>query len=158
MKFINIIKQSVIIALIALICSVGVFLQGCSIFGNKNKLQEHRYDISREFNINIPQEWECLYYNKGSLGGWHGDGTAYYVFSVTERDEEFFSDYSEIKNEEFEESVDGLIMFMFKESPINTDYMYDFNKPYEWFCKYAEYSSIRIIYQTQKLHVFASYS
>lgn len=137
------------------------------LFGSCIKREpNYRNDIYETFYISIPQEWDNIYYNGGSLGGWQGDGTAYYIFEVTERDEEFFGEFSQTKNEELEETINGIIERQFKDGtnldqhgPIDPQYLFDFEQPYEWFTLKDDIhlDSIKMIYQQQRLYIFATY-
>ena len=134
-------------------------LSGCALGGNREP--NYRADIAKEFGIVIPEEWKTVYYNSGSLGGWQGDGCAYYVFEVSERDEEFFSEFSQTKDETFESDVMWEKEQNFDKypssDPIDPEYLFDFNEPYEWYYEKVNLSRIRMIYQLNRLYVFASY-
>ena len=85
-------KTIKLLAAVIAVFTICIGLSGCTLGGNREP--NYRLDIAKEFGIMIPEEWKTVYYNSGSLGGWHGDGDAYYVFEVSERDEEFFSEFS----------------------------------------------------------------
>lgn len=126
---------------------------GCNC---SNNLKDYRIDINKKFNIDIPQEWTNLYYNQGTYGGWHGDGTDYYVFEVTARDEEFFREFTQAQSDDFENSIKNVIEVFDKKSPIEQEYLFDLEEPYEWLSKWInEFEGLRIIYQSNRLYVFA---
>ncbi len=165
-----ILKKIKLLNIILLILICGVF-SGCSWFDNNNT-ESYRLDISQTFQINIPKEWEFIYHNQGSLGGFQGEGTCYDVFQPTERDEEFFSSFSDIKNADIEDYLAGQKKNSFDNygngSPIELEYWYDAEQPYEWFFKEVvdkvfdngtlRKDKITMIYQSQKLYVMSEHN
>ena len=152
-------KTIKLLAAVIAVFTICIGLSGCALGGNREP--NYRLDIAKEFGIMIPEEWKTVYYNSGSLGGWHGDGVAYYVFEVSERDEEFFSEFSQTKDEAFESDVVWEKEQNFDKypssDPIDPEYLFDFNEPYEWYYEKVNLSRIRMIYQLNRLYVFASY-
>lgn len=84
-------KTIKLLAAVIAVFTICIGLSGCTLGGNREP--NYRLDIAKEFGIMIPEEWKAVYYNSGSLGGWHGDGDAYYVFEVSERDEYFSASF-----------------------------------------------------------------
>ena len=152
-------KTIKLLAAVIAVFTICIGLSGCTLGGNREP--NYRLDIAKEFGIMIPEEWKTVYYNSGSLGGWQGDGVAYYVFEVSERDEEFFSEFSQTKDEAFESDVVWEKEQNFDKypssDPIDPEYLFDFNEPYEWYYEKVNLSRIRMIYQLNRLYVFASY-
>ena len=152
-------KTIKLLAAVIAVFTICIGLSGCALGGNREP--NYRLDIAKEFGVMIPAEWEIVYYNSGSLGGWQGDGDAYYVFEVSERDEEFFSEFSQTRDEAFESDVVWEKEQNFDKypssDPIDPEYLFDFNEPYEWYYEKVNLSRIRMIYQLNRLYVFASY-
>ena len=152
-------KTIKLLAAVIAVFTICIGLSGCTLGGNREP--NYRLDIAKEFGIMIPEEWKTVYYNSGSLGGWQGDGCAYYVFEVSERDEEFFIKFSQTKDETFESDV------MWKKEqnfdkypssdPIDPEYLFDFDEPYEWYEGDVNLSRIWMIYQLNRLYMFAFY-
>ena len=161
-------KIIIIIVLVVAVCALfGVYTYRCS-----HKKVDHRSFANRELKINIPEEWECVYYNQGSVG-WDGDGTKYYVFQTTERDDDFFKEFSAILDADFEKTVNEIKETNFdnrfnldEHMLIDSEYLYDFGKPYEWYQKViripvskniTRVRTARMIYQSQRLYIFSTY-
>ena len=140
-------KTIKLLAAVIAVFTICIGLSGCTLGGNREP--NYRLDIAKEFGIMIPEEWKTVYYNSGSLGGWHGDG------------EEFFSEFSQTKDETFESDVVWEKEQNFDKypssDPIDPEYLFDFNEPYEWYEGEVNLSRIRMIYQSNRLHIFAFY-
>ncbi len=97
--------------------------------------------VNKNFDIGMPEDLERIYYNRGSTA-WDYGGTDYYVFEITERDEEFFEKFSDIPDEDFECDVGEMKRSDFDEEffwdkymTIDPEYLFDLTKPYEWYKK-----------------------
>ena len=125
--------------------------------------------VNKNFDIGMPEDLERVYYNQGSTS-WDYGGTVYYVFEITERDEEFFKKFSTIPDDDFEYTVNEMKkndfdeeFFWDKYMTIDPEYLYDLSKPYEWYQKEVripeergstKIETIRIIYQSDRLYFF----
>lgn len=158
-------KIVTIIVLVVAVCSLCGF---CSYRCSHRNI-DYRSMANMELELNIPEEWECVYYNQGNY--FNGEGTKYYVFKTTERDEEFFKDFSTIPNAEFEKAIaeEKKIFdkeFFDKHIYIDSEYLYDLSKPYEWYKKEVREPRTKIvtalreakmIYQSQRLYIFSAH-
>lgn len=153
---------NICLALFAVVVFVAIFL---ILYFNENKFnpEGYRNDVYTTFEIVIPKKWECLYYNRGSLGGLQGEGTSFCVFQTDGEEEDFFEGFSNSKDADFEKYVKDKIEWHFDkyDSSIDLKYLCDTEQPYEWFLKEVAESSreqtIALIYQSQKLYIFTSY-
>lgn len=128
--------------------------------------------VNNNFDIGMPEDLERIYYNRGSTA-WDYGGTDYYVFEITERDEEFFEKFSDIPDEDFECDVGEMkrkdfdeTIFWDKHMTIDPEYLFDLTKPYEWYKKEVrkpeeggstKVETIRIIYQSERLYIFETH-
>ena len=161
-------KKAKIITIVILVVAVCALCGVCS-YRCTHKKVDYRATVNSNFNIDIPKEWECVYYNQGDY--FNGEGTKYYVFKTTERDEEFFKDFSTIPNAEFEKAIaeEKNIFdkeFFNKHIYIDSEYLYDLSKPYEWYKKEVREPRTKIvtalreakmIYQSQRLYIFSAH-
>lgn len=153
---------NICLAIFAVVIFVAIFLI-LYFNGNKFNSEGYRKDVYTTFEIFIPKKWDCLYYNRGSLGGLQGEGTSFCVFQTDDEEEDFFGDFSDSKDTDFEEYVKDLIEWNFDKynSPIDLKYLCDMEQPYEWFLKKVAKNererTIAMIYQSQKLYIFTSY-
>lgn len=161
-------KKAKIITIVILVVAVCAFCGFCSY---RCSHTDYRSLANMEFKLNIPEEWECPYYNGGTY--FNGEGTEYYVFQTTERDEEFFKDFSAIPDTDFEEEVieEKKIHFdegihLDKHMYIDSEYLFDFSKSYEWYQKDVRVPKhelvtclrkVYMIYQSERLYIFADY-
>ena len=155
-------KIIIIVVLVVVVCSL------CGFCSYRCSHTDYRSIANRELKINIPEEWGCIYHNRGTTVGFDGDGTEYYVFKTTERDDEFFKDFSAIKNADFESAVNDRKAVSFDGySPIDSEYLYDLSKPYEWYQKglrvpmdelVTRVRVARMIYQSQRLYILVTHT
>ena len=160
-------KKAKIITIIVLVVAVCALCGFCSYRCSHWNI-DYRSKANKELKINIPEEWECVYYNRGTTYGFDGDGTEYYVFKTTERDDKFFKDFSATKNADFESAVNDRKAVSFDGySPIDSEYLYDLSKPYEWYQKglrvpldelVTRVRVARMIYQSQRLYIFVTHT
>ena len=162
-------KKSKIITIVVLVVAVCSLCGFCSY---RCSHTDYRSLANMEFKLNIPEEWECPYYNGGTY--FNGEGTEYYVFQTTERDEEFFKDFSAIPDTDFEEEVieEKKIHFdegihLDKHMYIDSEYLFDFSKSYEWYQKglrvpmdelVTRVRVARMIYQSQRLYILVTHT
>ena len=160
-------KKAKIVTIIVLVVAVCALCGVCSYRCSHRNI-DYRSKANKELKINIPEEWECIYHNRGTC--FNGEGAEYYVFQTNERDEEFFKDFSAIPDTEFEEEVieEKRINFdegihLDKHMYIDSEYLFDLSKPYEWYQKEVripeergstKIETIRIIYQSDRLYFF----
>ena len=158
-------KIVTIIVLVVAVCSL------CGFCSYRCSHPDHRSIVNMELKLNIPEEWECIYHNRGTTVGFDGDGTEYYVFQTTERYEEFFKDFSAIPDTDFEKEVieEKRIHFdegihLDKHMYIDSEYLFDFSEPYEWYQKDVRVPKhelvtclrkVYMIYQSERLYIFA---
>lgn len=155
-------KKSKIITIVVLVvaaCSL------CGFYSYRCSHTDYRSLANMEFKLNIPEEWECIYHNRGTTVGFDGDGTEYYVFQTTERDDEFFENFSATKSDDFESAVNDRKAVSFDGySPIDSKYLYNLSEPYEWYQKglrvpmdelVTRVRVARMIYQSERLYIFA---
>ena len=158
-------KIVTIIVLVVAVCSL------CGFCSYRCSHPDYRSIANMELRLNIPEEWECPYYNGGTY--FNGEGTEYYVFQTTERDEEFFKDFSAIPDTDFEEEVieEKRINFdegihLDKHMYIDSEYLFDFSEPYEWYQKDVRVPKhelvtclrkVYMIYQSERLYIFADH-
>lgn len=157
-------KIVTIIVLVVAVCSLCGF---CSYRCSHRNI-DYRSKANKELKINIPEEWECLYHNRGTTVGFDGDGTEYYVFQTTERDDEFFKDFSATKSDDFESAVNDRKAVSFDGySPIDSKYLYNLSEPYEWYQKglrvpmdelVTRVRVARMIYQSQRLYILVTHT
>lgn len=156
-------KIVTIVVLVVAVCSL------CGFCSYRCSHPDYRSIANMELRLNMPEEWECLYYNGGTY--FNGEGTEYYVFQTTERDEEFFKDFSAIPDTDFEEEVieEKKIHFdegihLDKHMYIDSEYLFDFSKSYEWYQKDVRVPKhelvtclrkVYMIYQSERLYIFA---
>ncbi len=161
-------KKAKIITIVVLVVAVCSFCGYCSY---RCSHKDYRSIANRELKINIPEEWKCVYYNRGTC--FNGEGAEYYVFQTTERDEEFFKKFSSIPDTEFEEEVieEKKINFdegihLDKHMYIDSEYVFDLSKPYEWYQKDVRVPKneivtclrkVYMIYQSERLYIFADH-
>ena len=161
-------KKSKIITIVVLVVAVCALCGFCSY---RCSHTDYRSMANMELELNIPEEWECPYYNGGTY--FNGEGTEYYVFQTTERDEEFFKDFSAIPDTDFEEEVieEKKIHFdegihLDKHMYIDSEYLFDFSKSYEWYQKDVRVPKhelvtclrkVYMIYQSERLYIFADH-
>ena len=157
------IKTVIFYSVILSLCLCAIIL--CFFFPYSGE-PNHRRNIYKKFQITIPEEWNVLYFNQGTFGGFDGRGKAYYVFDVPAREEDFLSEFSQEKNEELESLVLRMKESGFDlngHSPIETEYLYDSGQSYEWYKKtiendkYAGDSYIIFIYQSDRMYTYAQY-
>lgn len=158
-------KIITIVVLLVAVCSL------CGFCSYRCSHKDYRSMANKELKINIPEEWECLYYNRGTY--FNGEGAEYYVFQATDRDEEFFKDFLAIPDTEFEEEVieEKRINFdegihLDKHMYIDSEYVFDLNEPYEWYQKDVRVPKhelvtclrkVYMIYQSERLYIFADH-
>lgn len=145
-----------------LVAAFGLIFSFALCSGVKDDPASIRADIYNTFQIELPQEWNKLYFNQGTLGGLSGEGTAYYVFKATEGTEDFFAEFSSLKDQAFEERLDETAeKFESCGRPIQAEYMYDTERPYEWFMKSIDNdvvgSVLSMLYQSDNVYIFAQY-
>ena len=161
------VKIVTIVVLVVAVCSLCGF---CSYRCSHRNI-DYRSKANKELKINIPEEWECIYHNRGTC--FNGEGAEYYVFQTNERDEEFFKDFSAIPDTEFEEEVieEKRINFdegihLDKHMYIDSEYLFDFSEPYEWYQKDVRVPKnelvtclrkVYMIYQSERLYIFADH-
>ena len=163
-------KKAKIIIIIVLVLTVCTLFGFCSYRCSHRNI-DYRSIVMEELKIDIPKEWECVYSNQGTC--FNGEGTKYYVFKTTERDEEFFKDFSSIPNEDFEKAVieekenNFDEEFFNKHIYIDPEYLYDLKEPYEWYQKevrvpknklVTRLREAKMIYQSQRLYIFVTKS
>lgn len=149
-------KLATCLTLVIIGITEGVLFGSCTFGKNES---DFRKELDHIFNITLSKEWEQIYHNSGAFDGWQLDGTNYSVFNVSEYDEDFFWGFSDVKDEEFEKYVEETIKTWFDgyNSPIDPQYLFDLHQPYEWFVVKTSDDTLMMIYQSQRLHVFAKY-
>lgn len=163
-------KKAKIIIIVVLVVAICTLCGFCS-YRCSHKKVDYRATVNANFNIDIPEEWECIYYNQGNY--FNGEGTKYYVFQTTARDEEFFKGFSSMPNADFEKAVveekENIFdkEFFNKHIYIDSEYLYNFSEPYEWYQKEVRepknkivtaLRKAKIIYQSQRLYIFSTHS
>lgn len=154
---------NICLAIFAVVIFVAIFLI-LYFYDKPDKSEACREDVYNSFEILIPQKWECLYHNQGSLGGLQGEGTSFRVFQTEDEKEDFFEGFYDFKDADFEKYVSDIIEWHFDKygSPIDSYYLCNMEQPYEWFIKTVikdngRKQAIAMMYQLQKIYIFTSY-
>lgn len=115
--------------------------------------------INSHFDVNISTEWEMKFATTEFKDAWLFN-TDYYVFVVDSENQEFFEDFSQDKNEEFEEEIMSWSLDN-KRMGITEEFSFDLTKPYSWY-KRDDYKYegrfIYFVYQGDRLYTIASWA
>ena len=115
--------------------------------------------INSHFDVNISTEWEMKFATTEFKDTWLFN-IDYYVFVVYRENQEFFDEFSQDKNDDFEEEIMSWSLDN-KRMGITEEFSFDLTKPYSWY-KRDDYKYdgrfIYFVYQGDRLYTIASWA